>query len=134
MVPAMEPLQLWRWYLPDLKGRLKPSTWRMTEADAQARYPGCQRVEGSLDVRNDGLGRHQAPSQSDAADMLNVSERGVPCSGQLCIALEKHTGERLNAAEDPALRGSAYANLHSPAYNEAGVCRTCAALGRCATS
>lgn len=48
----MEPLQLWRWHLPDLKGRLKPSTWRMTEAQAQARYPGCTRVEGSLELRN----------------------------------------------------------------------------------
>ena len=47
----METLHLWRWYLPDLKGKLKPSTWRMTEGDAQARYPGCTRVEGTLEVR-----------------------------------------------------------------------------------
>jgi hypothetical protein len=44
-------LHLWRWYLPDLKGRLKPSRWRMTEDEAQARHPGCTKVEGSLEVR-----------------------------------------------------------------------------------
>lgn len=42
---------MWRWYLPDLKGRLKPSRWRMTEAEAQARYPRCSKVENSLEVR-----------------------------------------------------------------------------------
>jgi len=47
----MDSIQLWRWNLPDLKGRIKPSTWRMTEADAQARCPGCKRVTGSLELR-----------------------------------------------------------------------------------
>jgi hypothetical protein len=47
----MDTLFLWRWYLPDLKGKLKPSRWRMTEAEAQARYPRCTKVEGSLEVR-----------------------------------------------------------------------------------
>jgi hypothetical protein len=47
----MDTLYLWRWYLPDLKGKLKPSRWRMTEADAQVRHPGCTKVEGSLEVR-----------------------------------------------------------------------------------
>lgn len=42
---------MWRWHLPDLKGRLRPSRWRMTEPEAQARYPGCTKVEGSLEVR-----------------------------------------------------------------------------------
>jgi hypothetical protein len=41
----VDTLYLWRWWLPDLKGNLKPSRWRMTEDDAQARYPGCTRVE-----------------------------------------------------------------------------------------
>ena len=52
----METLQVWRWYLPDLKGRLKPSGWRMTEAEAQARQLGCTKVEGSLEVREDVRG------------------------------------------------------------------------------
>jgi hypothetical protein len=47
----METLHLWRWYLPDLKGELTPSRWRMTEAEAQARRPGCTKVEGSREVR-----------------------------------------------------------------------------------
>ena len=52
----METHYLWRWWLPDLKGKLKPSRWRMTEVEAQARYPGCTRVEGSLEVRQIELG------------------------------------------------------------------------------
>jgi hypothetical protein len=47
----MEALHFRRWYLPDLKGKLTPSHWRMTEAQAQARHPGCTKVEGSLEVR-----------------------------------------------------------------------------------
>jgi hypothetical protein len=48
---GIETLKLWRWYLPDLKGKLKPSRWRMTEDEAQSRHPGCIKVEGSLEVR-----------------------------------------------------------------------------------
>jgi hypothetical protein len=47
----METLHLWRWWLPTIDGKLKPSRWRMTEQEAQARYPGCNKVEGSLEVR-----------------------------------------------------------------------------------
>lgn len=47
----MQTLNLWRWWLPDLKGMPRPSGWRMTEADAQARHPGCTKVEGSLEIR-----------------------------------------------------------------------------------
>lgn len=47
----MQHLCLWRWYLPDVTGKLKPSRWRMTEAEAQARYPGCTKVADSLEVR-----------------------------------------------------------------------------------
>ncbi len=47
----METLYLWRWYLPDLKGNLRSSRWRMTEANAQARHPGCTKVEGTLEIR-----------------------------------------------------------------------------------
>jgi hypothetical protein len=47
----MDTLYVWRWYLPDVKGKLKPSRWRMTEEEAQARHPGCTKVEGSLEVR-----------------------------------------------------------------------------------
>jgi hypothetical protein len=47
----MDTLYLWRWYLSDLKGKLKPSRWRMTEVDAQARHPSCTKVEGSLEIR-----------------------------------------------------------------------------------
>ena len=47
----METLALWRWYLPDLKGKLKPSRWRMTELEAQKRHPGCAKVEGTLEIR-----------------------------------------------------------------------------------
>ena len=47
----MHTLYLWRWHLPDLKGKLKPSRWRMTEEEAQTRHPGCTKVDGSLEVR-----------------------------------------------------------------------------------
>jgi hypothetical protein len=47
----METLYLWRWYIPDLKGKVSPSRWRMTEEDAQKRHPGCVRVEGRLEIR-----------------------------------------------------------------------------------
>jgi hypothetical protein len=47
----MDIIFLWRWRLPDLKGKLRPSRWRMTEVEARARQPGCTRVEGSLEVR-----------------------------------------------------------------------------------
>ena len=60
-------MELWRWYLPNLKGKPRPSTWRMTEEDAQARHPGCTRVEGSLEVRTDVRG---SPSQSFASGLV----------------------------------------------------------------
>lgn len=44
-------IALVRGFLPDRKGRLKPSRWRMTEAQAQASYLGCTKVEHSLEVR-----------------------------------------------------------------------------------
>jgi hypothetical protein len=47
----MDTLYLWRLYLPDLTGKLKPSRWRMAEEVAQARHPGCTEVAGSLEVR-----------------------------------------------------------------------------------
>jgi hypothetical protein len=42
---------LWRWWLADAKGKLKPSRWRMTEEEARARHPGCTKLEGPLQVR-----------------------------------------------------------------------------------
>ena len=48
----METLYMWRWYLPDLKGKVIPSRRRMTEEDAQLRHPaGSTKVKGSLEVR-----------------------------------------------------------------------------------
>jgi hypothetical protein len=47
----MDTLYLWRWYLPDIKGRLRPSGWRMTGAEAQKRHPGCTKVDGTLETR-----------------------------------------------------------------------------------
>jgi hypothetical protein len=44
-------------------GKLRPSRWRMTDNEAQARYPGCKRVEGSLEVRQiDAFAGHSMPS------------------------------------------------------------------------
>ena len=83
MVPVMD---YWRWMLPNFAGRVRPSSWRMTEADAQARYPGCQRVEGSLEVRHDERGYDPSHSfhsglvlrESDGA-MLLPATLTSPC-------------------------------------------------------
>lgn len=47
------PIEVWRWRIPHPRrpGRSRVSTWRMTEAEAQERYPGAEKVEGSLQVR-----------------------------------------------------------------------------------
>ncbi len=73
---------MWRWYLPDLKGKLKPSRWRMSEANAQAWYPGCTRVEGSLEVRVVGDYKgHSMPSglvQREDGAMMPPSQLRPP--------------------------------------------------------
>ena len=73
-------IELWRWHLPDLNGRLKPSTWRMTAADAQACHSGSTRVEGSLELREsvDEAGHSFASGlvqrESDGAMMPPVND------------------------------------------------------------
>ena len=43
--------EVWRWWIPGINGKLHRSRWHMTEQQAQARYPGCKRVEGSRELR-----------------------------------------------------------------------------------
>jgi hypothetical protein len=71
----MQTINLWRFWLPDIKGGLKPSRWRTTEAEAQARDPGRIKVEGSLEVRQiDAFVGHSMPSgfvrRADGATVL----------------------------------------------------------------
>jgi hypothetical protein len=47
------PIEVWLWRIPDPRrpGKSRVSTWRMTEAEAHERFPGAEKVEGSLEVR-----------------------------------------------------------------------------------
>jgi hypothetical protein len=73
-VPAWKPSNSGAGISPDLRGKLKPSRWRMTEQEAQARYPGCTRVEGSLEVRQ------FEPDGGRAMDAGLVRRRGAMTS------------------------------------------------------
>jgi hypothetical protein len=48
----MRRVEFWRWMIPGNKGKLHRSRFDMTEEEAKAHYPGCQRVPGTCVVRN----------------------------------------------------------------------------------
>jgi hypothetical protein len=54
--PAKYPYRLYFWMVLDERtGKLRKTRWRMSEAEAQARYPGAVRVEyGSLLIERPG--------------------------------------------------------------------------------
>lgn len=49
----MKQTSFWLWSIPDDRkpGRLRKTTYRMTEADALARHPTAKKVEGSEELR-----------------------------------------------------------------------------------
>lgn len=68
-------MELWKWWIPnELKpGKLKQS-WRMGEAEAQARFPGSRRVDGSQLVVT---GNRELPTADQAPGALIANEHGV---------------------------------------------------------
>lgn len=50
----MKPTEYWRWKIPDERkpGRTIVTSWKMTEADALARYPTAVREAGTMEVRH----------------------------------------------------------------------------------
>ena len=48
----MKEVEFFRWYIPEFSsGKLYLSRYKMTVADAQARFPGCKPELGSREVR-----------------------------------------------------------------------------------
>jgi hypothetical protein len=53
MLIQVSSVALYRWRVPDERkpGRTRVTRWAMTEAEALERYPGAEKVDGSLEVR-----------------------------------------------------------------------------------
>lgn len=67
-----DELHLWYWLIPDERrpGRMRRTTWRMTEETARG-YPGAVKIEETLEIRQ---GSSRAHSTGDFDDGRRGSE------------------------------------------------------------
>jgi hypothetical protein len=47
------PVEYWLWKVTDPRtGKVRRTTYRMTEAHAEQSFPGAERIPGSVEIRN----------------------------------------------------------------------------------